>query len=245
MHDSESRQEETPKLGVRMFGAVFIVVGYWMVQHFPDIVFEVFGGQSLGPFIIFVAAAGFGLPILPILIGSRFLFFPQKGTFESDGSTEKVVPYRIILTGIGIFAVFMALTLFGGSRYDWNTADGEVVESSIADLSTYGGDGWELTVEIEFIDNAGDNHTAYYRETFTSMNEAEKTQNRINNMEHILVEFDYSVLSNGEGHFFPDLQSRFSIDIFSVVGVFGVLALGLSVRDQRSSKTGTQRFGSE
>ena len=245
MHGSKSRQEETPKVGSRMFGAVFFVVGYWMVQNFPDIIFEEFGRQSVGPFIIFVAAAGFGLPLLPILIGSRFLFFPQKGIFESDGSSEKVIPYRIILTGIGIFAVFMALTLFGGSTYGWDSADGEVVESNIVDLSTYGEDGWELTVEIEFIDNVGDNHTAYFRETFTSMNEAEKTQDKINNMDHILVEFDYSVLDDGEGYIFPELQSRISIDIFSVVGVFGVLALGLSVRDRRTSKTPTQRIESE
>lgn len=245
MNGSETRQEETPRVGTRVLGAVFLVVGYWMVQNFPDIIFDEFGGQSLGPFIIFVAAAGFGLPILPILIGSRFLFFPQEGTFESDASTEKVVPYRIILTGMGIFVMFMGLTLFGGSRYDWNSADGEVVESSILDLSTYGGDGWELTVEIEFIDNVGYNHTAYYQETFTSMNEAEKTQNKINNMESILVEFDYSALDNGEGHIFPELQDSYSVDILSIAGVFGVLAIGLAVRDQRSSKTPMQRFESE
>ena len=112
-------------------------------------------------------------------------------------------------------------------------------------MSPYGVDRWELTVEIEFIDNAGHNHTAYYQETFTSMNKAEKTQNKINDMESILVEFDYSVLNKGEGHIFPELQNSYSVDILSIAGVFGVLAIGLVVRDQRSSKTPMQRFESE
>ena len=237
MDGAKRMQEKAPKVGPRVFGAVFIVVGYWMVQNFPDIIFYEFLGQSGGPILnLFYAIIGFGLPILPILIGTRLLFFHKKGNFESDGLTEIAVSYKIILTGFGIFVVFMALTYFGGSRHGWDTANGELVESNIVDLSTYGEEGWELTVEIVFVDNVGDDHTAYYRETFSSVNDAEKTQDRINNMEHIIVEFDYTVLDKGEGHIFPELRDQGSIDIFDVIGVFGSLALGLSLRDARESK---------
>lgn len=113
MDGAERMQEEAPKVSRRVFGAVFIVVGYWMVQNFPDIIFYEFLGQSGGLILnLFYATIGFGLPILPVLIGSHFLFFHKKGNFESDGLTENVVPYRGILTGWGIFVVFMALTYF-------------------------------------------------------------------------------------------------------------------------------------
>lgn len=234
MNDSETRQEETPRVGTRVLGAVFLVVGYWMVQNFPDIIFDEFGGQSLGPFIIFVAAAGFGLPILPILIGSRFLFFPQEGTFESDASTEKVVPYRIILTGMGIFVIFIGLV--GGANQNWRswpTADGEVLESSIEELSYCDTDCWELYVVIQF-EWEGMNWSVSYDETFPSLAEAEVKENKINDMESVVVAFEPQSLEYN--HFFPEIENGFYVDVYVVAFLSGILALGLGVRDARHSK---------
>lgn len=234
MNGSETRQEETPRVGTRVLGAVFLVVGYWMVQNFPDIIFDEFGGQSLGPFIIFVAAAGFGLPILPILIGSRFLFFPQEGTFESDASTEKVVPYRIILTGMGIFVMFIVLV--GGANQNWRswpTADGEVLESSIEELSYCDTDCWELYVVIQF-EWEGMNWNVSYDETFPSLAEAEVKENKINDMESVVVAFEPQ--SYEYNHFFPEIENGFYVDVYVVAFLSGILALGLGVRDARHSK---------
>ena len=231
---NENLKGETPKFGVRVIGAAILVVGFWMVQNFQDMIFEVFGGQSIGPLIILVFPIAFVFPLLPILIGTRFLFFSRKAIFEGGDSKEVPIPYGEILTGVGIFTLFIALTVLGGeSRSGWETADGEVLESNIEELNRCDTECWQLTVKIEF-PWEGYYPVVYYMETFTSITEAEKTENRINNMDHIVVEFDPA--NKDAYHHFPELEEHFYVDIYGVAGVFSVLALGLSVRDARRSK---------
>jgi hypothetical protein len=236
MPDTDNLEGKKPKFGIRVVGAAILVVGFWMVQNISEIAFEGFGGQSIGPLIILVVPIAFGLPLLPILIGTRFLFFMREGISDGGGSKQGGVPYKTILTGIGIFTVFIALTVLGGeSRAGWHTADGEVLESDIQELNLCDTECWQLTVTIEF-KWEGYYTSVYYTETFTSITEAEKTENRINNMEHIVVEFDPANIEVYS--YFPELEQKqsFYIDIYGVAGVFSVLALGLGVRDARRSK---------
>ena len=82
-----------------------------------------------------------------------------------------------------------------------------------------------------------------YEENFTSLTEAEKSENRINDMEHIVVAFNpQSIQTN---HYFPEIQNSFYVDIYVVTAVFGVLALGLGVADVRRSKKSQASYENE
>jgi hypothetical protein len=84
MKDTETVELGTPTIWLRVLGAIILVTGFWMLLN-PDplleIVFDSFGGQSIGPLIILVLPPILALPILPIYFGTHYLFFPKKRFF--------------------------------------------------------------------------------------------------------------------------------------------------------------------
>ncbi len=233
---------------VRVLGAIILVAGYWMVQNLQDIVFDGFGGQSIGPLVILVLPITFLLPALPIYYGTQFLLFPQGTLSKSDDSKDGFRHEMTLLAAFGIFSLFIIAILLGGANVDWRswpTEDGEVSDSSITVLSDCDQSDqacWQLIVRIEF---SWEEYTqnVSYEENFTSLTEAEKTENRINDMEHIVVAFNpQSIQTN---HYFPEIQNSFYVDIYVVTAVFGVLALGLGVADVRRSKKSQASYENE
>ena len=232
MVDIETDKQVTQAIWKRLLGAIILVAGYWMMIHLPGMFL---GGQSIGPLAIFVVLPVYGIPILPIYFGTRFLFFPHDMISKSDESKTQFTAYKIPITTFGIFCLLATSILLGGANQNWRnwpTADGEVLGSSIEELSYCDTDCWELHVEIQY-QWEDLNWTVSYDETFPSLADAEIKENKINDMESVVVAFDPG---STEKYFFPEIENGFVVDVYVVAFLSGILALGLSFGDARYSK---------
>ena len=233
MKDIETDKKVPRTIWKRVLGAIILVAGYWMMQNLAGMFL---GGQSIGPLVIFVVPVVYGIPILPIYFGTRFLFFPYDMISKNDESKTLFTTNRISITTFGIFCLLATSILLGGANQNWRswpTADGEVLESSIEELSYCDTDCWELYVVIQF-EWEGMNWSVSYDERFPSLADAEVKENKINDMESVVVAFEPQSLEYN--HFFPEIENGFYVDVYVVAFLSGILALGLGVRDARHSK---------
>ncbi|MCH1526670.1 MAG: hypothetical protein L7S49_00485 [Candidatus Poseidoniaceae archaeon] len=233
MKDTAKIESGTPTIWLRVIGAIILVAGFWMMQNLPGIFF---GDQSIGPLVIFVLPLAFGLPFLPIYFGTHFLFFPKDKLSKNDESENRFTIDKKSITAFGIFCLLGVSILMGGANRNWRswpTADGEVVESSIEVLSNCDTECWELYVIIQF-EYEGMNWRVSYDERFPSLADAEAKENKINDMESVVVAFEPASLESN--HYFPEIENRFYVDNSVVAVVSGILALGLGVADIRRSK---------
>lgn len=233
MKDIETDKQVPQTIRKRVLGAIILVAGYWMMQNLPGMFL---GGQSIGPLVIFVLPLVYGLPIFSIYFGTCFLFFPHDTFSKNDESKTRFTINKKSVTTFAIFCLLATSILLGGANQNWRswpTADGEVLESSIEELSYCDPDCWELYLIIQF-EYEGMNWRVSYDETFASLADAEVKVNEINDMESVVVAFEPGSIEYN--HYFPEIENGFYVNVYMVAFVSGIIALGLGVGDARHSK---------
>ena len=92
MNDTGTIERGTTTIWIRVLGSAILVAGYWMVQNLPEMVFDAFGGQSIGPMAIFIVPFTY-VGVIPLLLGVHQLIFGKpmwKNVFSNNLSLYEV-----------------------------------------------------------------------------------------------------------------------------------------------------------
>ncbi len=106
MNDTGTIERGTTTIWIRVLGSAILVAGYWMVQTLPEMVFDAFGGQSIGPMAIFIVPFTY-VGVIPLLLGVHQLIFGKpmwKNVFSNNLSL-----YEVFQIGVTVLITYLFL----------------------------------------------------------------------------------------------------------------------------------------
>ena len=106
MNDTGTIERGTTTIWIRVLGSAILVAGYWMVQNLPEMVFDAFGGQSIGPMAIFIVPFTY-VGVIPLLLGVHQLIFGKpmwKNVFSNNLSL-----YEVFQIGVTVLITYLFL----------------------------------------------------------------------------------------------------------------------------------------